>query len=91
MNRGRVGEEMGGKETDGCPLTVMVAGCQVHLLDRDKKTKKTSLFFLLVSVSGVVGADPVGQLIGHVYGGWLGDNSGGGGHCHQGWWVRVWV
>jgi hypothetical protein len=22
MNRGRVGEERGGKETDGCPLTV---------------------------------------------------------------------
>jgi hypothetical protein len=24
MNRGRVGEERGGKETDGCPLTVPV-------------------------------------------------------------------
>jgi hypothetical protein len=23
MNKGRVGEERGGKETDGCPLTVM--------------------------------------------------------------------
>jgi hypothetical protein len=22
MNRGRVGEERGGKETDGCPLTI---------------------------------------------------------------------
>jgi hypothetical protein len=22
MNRGRVGEERGGKETDGCPLTL---------------------------------------------------------------------
>jgi hypothetical protein len=23
MNRGRVGEETGGKEMDGCPLTIM--------------------------------------------------------------------
>jgi hypothetical protein len=26
MNRGRVGEERGGKETDGCPLTDMSGG-----------------------------------------------------------------
>jgi hypothetical protein len=28
MNRGRVGEERGGKETDGCPLTVLFRSTQ---------------------------------------------------------------
>jgi hypothetical protein len=28
MNRGRVGEKRGGKETDGCPLTI----CTITLL-----------------------------------------------------------
>jgi hypothetical protein len=55
----------------------------VHSLDREKRKKKKQknlLFFFFVSILGVVGADPVGQVIGRVYGGWLGDNGGGGGH-----------
>jgi hypothetical protein len=39
MNRGRVGEERGGKETDGCPLTVfsLVFGMlQANLAYRDE-------------------------------------------------------
>jgi hypothetical protein len=56
----------------------MVVGRRVHSLDRDKskKTAKNSFFFL-VSVSGVVGADLVGQVVGRVYGGSLGDDGGG--------------
>jgi hypothetical protein len=57
-----------------------------------KKKAKKLAFFFLVSVLGVVGTDPVGQVIGRVYGRWLSDDGGGGhGHCRQGWWVRVWV
>jgi hypothetical protein len=59
-------------------------------LDRDKRKKKLAFFFL-VSISGVVGVDPVGQVVGRVYGGWLGDDGGGGGRRRQGWWVRAWV
>jgi hypothetical protein len=71
----------------------VVAGHRVHSLERDKSKKKKQkklAFCFLVSVSGVVSADLVGQVIGHVYGGWLGDNGGGGGCCRQGWWVRAW-
>jgi hypothetical protein len=45
MDRGRVGEDRGSKETDGCPLTV--SGCWVHSLDRDtrKKMEKSHFFY----------------------------------------------
>jgi hypothetical protein len=32
MNRGRVGEERGSKETDGCPLTVTLDTPHQHIL-----------------------------------------------------------
>jgi hypothetical protein len=35
MNRGRVGEERGGKEMDGCPLTVRAFTS--HMLDHTGK------------------------------------------------------
>jgi hypothetical protein len=37
MNRGRVGEERGGKEMDGCPLTVghlrSSVGCAIYMVE----------------------------------------------------------
>jgi hypothetical protein len=34
MNRRRVGEDRGSKETDGCPLTVLgLTGAQIKVLD----------------------------------------------------------
>jgi hypothetical protein len=58
---------------------VVVVGRRVRSLDGDKRKKKSKklTFFFLVSISGVVGADLVGQVVGHVYGGWLGDDGGG--------------
>jgi hypothetical protein len=32
---------------------------------------------------GAVGADVVGQVVSRMYGWWLGDNGGGGGHCRR--------
>jgi hypothetical protein len=32
MDRGRVGEDRGSKETDGCPLTEMVRSCLLVFL-----------------------------------------------------------
>jgi hypothetical protein len=32
MNRGRVGEKRGGKETDGCPLTNFLISLQLYIL-----------------------------------------------------------
>jgi hypothetical protein len=32
MNRGRVGEERGGKETDGCPLTDIITKVAFSLM-----------------------------------------------------------
>jgi hypothetical protein len=32
MNKGRVGEDRGSKETDGCPLTESVRKCQKDLI-----------------------------------------------------------
>jgi hypothetical protein len=36
MNRGRVGEERGGKETDGCPLTIRsdTSGGELLVIDK---------------------------------------------------------
>jgi hypothetical protein len=42
-----------------------------------KKKSKKLTFLFLVSISGVVGTDLVGQVVGRVYGGWLGDDGGG--------------
>jgi hypothetical protein len=80
----------GGQVEGGAQAVVVVAGRQMHSLDRDKrkkKAKKLTLFFL-VFLSGVVGADLVGQVVSRMYGGWLGDDGGGGGR-RQGW-VRAW-
>jgi hypothetical protein len=52
--------------------------------------RQTHLLCFLVSVSGAVGTDTMGQVISCVYGGWLGDDGGGGGRHCQGWCVRVW-
>jgi hypothetical protein len=83
-----------GKGVGGCggqverytQTVVVVVGCQVHSLDRDKSKKKskkkTHLFFLLVSILGVVGADLVDQVVSHIYRRWLGDDGGSGHHHH---------
>jgi hypothetical protein len=57
-----------------------VSGAFIRERQKQKRKKQRKLAFcFLVSVSGVVGADPVGQVVGHMYGGWLGDDGGGGG------------
>jgi hypothetical protein len=49
------------------------------VLGQNQKKRGNSHFFL-VSVSGVVGTDVVGQVVGVVVGWWLGE---GGGHHHH--------
>jgi hypothetical protein len=71
----------------GSRAVVVVAGHQVLQWGSRVKGKKTHLLCFLVSVSGAVGTDTMGQVISCVYGEWLGDD--GGRHHHQGW-VRVW-
>jgi hypothetical protein len=31
MDRGRVGEDRGSKETDGCPLTLLIVECKFNI------------------------------------------------------------
>jgi hypothetical protein len=68
--------------TWGSRAVVVVVG---HLDKRKKKGKKNSPPFFLVSISGAVGTDAVGQVVGCVYGWWLGKD---GGHCCRSgmWW-----
>jgi hypothetical protein len=61
----------GGWVEGGAQAVVVVVGCRVCSLEGDGgKKSKNSLFFFLVSILGVVGVDPVGQVVSHMYGGW---------------------
>jgi hypothetical protein len=60
MNRGRVGEERGSKETDGCPLTAIGDGQSLermvcflcHLVLLDLMVINVAIGFLLVVLAG---------------------------------------
>jgi hypothetical protein len=43
MDRGRVGEDRGSKETDGCPLTVCGDVIELHPLNVDEAASSTAV------------------------------------------------
>jgi hypothetical protein len=54
MNRGRVGEERGGKETDRCPLTVPIFHDDVTFILQPQIPQVTILYIDNVPVKGPV-------------------------------------